>query len=834
MEEDREGVGGASSSSLLYNPFAGVVSATKSLLGVRDSEDEKKRNDGEKVALVASIPEIEHHHHDQQQIDDKRQRGRMGHVKESSFDEQPELITVDLDALPAAVVFGPRGHVHTVGSNISSGRAELRRLKEELAVLSAADGDGCSRHRSRDDPDDDDDDDDEQEEEEDLNADRQLAVTTQSWAIFETAKAWLPTINVQAALSSVGSSIKYSIISPQTEETFGKIAAIVSQFFADVEVSYSELIMGLMLLSICQRKLRETIRTDIPVTRAALEDGYYYMRFAAAVYGWQLIYGYNFEGKTNGLFKGLISGDSVNPQIVAAKTGIDEADLITTQWDSKDFNPGHYMAYDHSRKTVVIAIRGTFHLRDALTDLVASYEPFEDGVAHCGILHTAQKKLELLEPFLIEALRAHPDYGLVIVGHSLGAGAASLLTILLHNISLDLAKKYRHLITSYVMGDDLVPRLSYGSMEELKGNILIVLAQEKGTVSRMFKLFAAGNALGNAATKKLEKLLKCNATLDIEELQQKRKMLVLPEKLWPPGVVYHMYMLPKKTWSNEARERQRKQEQDDEQKSHRTPEEAIMEMIMQNEQQHKRRQHSMDGDFPQAAGARDDDGDDEHRRLVHEFDAERAQREAKPKQAEQQQQQQHEKVEGESGEQVGKWSDEEGKGKEKKDELPPRKTARRAGQKRYAIEESAPSLFSEIIVSGKMFSDHFPDVYENVLKALVDELEEEDEEEARGGAQRSPSSIGVERDDNVGGSSEEVQLKKADLMREYAEGKSILRKEAATTNVEHDDQPEEGVMMNEEDQEKAPQEQREKKDEEDEDEDGDNGSGDGVPRPLRD
>jgi hypothetical protein len=42
-------------------------------------------------------------------------------------------------------------------------------------------------------------------------------------------------------------------------------------------------------------------------------------------------------------------------------------------------------------------------------------------------------------------------------------------------------------------------------------------------------------ASGNAATKKLEKLLKCNATLDIEELQQKRKMLVLPEKLWPPG-----------------------------------------------------------------------------------------------------------------------------------------------------------------------------------------------------------------------------------------------------------------------------------------------------------
>lgn len=88
------------------------------------------------------------------------------------------------------------------------------------------------------------------------------------------------------------------------------------------------------------------------------------------------------QGKANGLFKGLVSGESINPQIVAAKTGIKEEDLITTQWESKDFNPGHYMAYDHSRQSIVIAIRGTFHLRDALTDLVASYEPFEDGAAH--------------------------------------------------------------------------------------------------------------------------------------------------------------------------------------------------------------------------------------------------------------------------------------------------------------------------------------------------------------------------------------------------------------------------------------------------------------------
>jgi hypothetical protein len=82
-----------------------------------------------------------------------------------------------------------------------------------------------------------------------------------------------------------------------------------------------------------------------------------------------------------------------------------------------------------------------------------------------------------------------------------------------------------------------------------------------------------------------------------------------------------------------------------------------------------------------------------------------------------------------------------------------------------------------------------------------------------------------------------VQLKKADLMREYSEGTSILRKQEATTNAsEHDNQPEEGVVMNEDHQEEAPQEQSQQKEEDegDEGQDGGNGGGDDVPRPLRD
>lgn len=38
---------------------------------------------------------------------------------------------------------------------------------------------------------------------------------------------------------------------------------------------------------------------------------------------------------------------------------------------------GYFLAVDHSTNSIVLSIRGTFHMRDALTDMVASYVPFK-------------------------------------------------------------------------------------------------------------------------------------------------------------------------------------------------------------------------------------------------------------------------------------------------------------------------------------------------------------------------------------------------------------------------------------------------------------------------
>lgn len=103
-----------------------------------------------------------------------------------------------------------------------------------------------------------------------------------------------------------------------------------------------------------------------------------------------------------------------------------------------------FIAIDYSQKKIVISIRGTLSMKDVLTDLNAESEvlplsaPKDDWLGHKGMVQAAiyiKKKLEELR--LIEKALNHDParqthtFGLVLVGHSLGAGTASILAILM-------------------------------------------------------------------------------------------------------------------------------------------------------------------------------------------------------------------------------------------------------------------------------------------------------------------------------------------------------------------------------------------------------------------
>lgn len=103
-----------------------------------------------------------------------------------------------------------------------------------------------------------------------------------------------------------------------------------------------------------------------------------------------------------------------------------------------------FVAIDYSQKKIVISIRGTLSMKDVLTDLNAEGDvlpldpPREDWLGHKGMVQAAiyiKRKIE--EDNLIQKALTHnpakntQNFGLVLVGHSLGAGTAAILAILL-------------------------------------------------------------------------------------------------------------------------------------------------------------------------------------------------------------------------------------------------------------------------------------------------------------------------------------------------------------------------------------------------------------------
>ncbi|CAB9525099.1 Lipase (class 3) [Seminavis robusta] len=141
----------------------------------------------------------------------------------------------------------------------------------------------------------------------------------------------------------------------------------------------------------------------------------------------------------------------------------------------------HYVVVDHSRKALVFAIRGTFSISGVICDWVSFSAPFCGGLGHVAMSEVAKKMWDLTKNDVLAKLQELPDdYDLVVTGHSLGAGVATLLTILLYHEKcipnnkircfafappptyhpLSAAPEAVAATTAYIHGDDTVPFLS--------------------------------------------------------------------------------------------------------------------------------------------------------------------------------------------------------------------------------------------------------------------------------------------------------------------------------------------------------------------------------------
>lgn len=344
------------------------------------------------------------------------------------------------------------------------------------------------------------------------------------------------------------------VLDRQAQQNLEHTLRLLNGLFRDRKTSKS--IDALLALSLIALYYKATpfrtysIETDV----LPMKNSVHYFKFAAAAYGWKMLNPLMFSDKrASVLAQGFAKGDAINDAALCQHCGVEPSDIIATKWTSSDYQPAHFIAIDHATRAIVLSIRGTFHVKDALTDLVASASPFLNGYGHTGMVECATRKLDQIRPVLMAALEEY-KYKLVVVGHSLGAGTASLITLMLHEeipnqdmhcyayappcvVSPNLALTCSDFITSFCLGDDCVPRLSYGSLFRLKK--LTSKIMNRGDMKKRFV-----QATWASATGKGEENQRIDADLKEISLEVGAS---LDDKLLPPGNIYQILRQNKST-----------------------------------------------------------------------------------------------------------------------------------------------------------------------------------------------------------------------------------------------------------------------------------------------
>ncbi|ODM93660.1 Sn1-specific diacylglycerol lipase beta [Orchesella cincta] len=307
---------------------------------------------------------------------------------------------------------------------------------------------------------------------------------------------------------------------------FRDIGKIVGYLFEDVDLVPSDLAAGLVLLNLknngALNSLQRTSQgqgtpvANSPKTKNFLEESSYEFETdrwhsPAVVAQDSSDYGkipsvVALDSKNQQSHLNPIEGDNCcfcNTAALKLTTGVKDVDLLYASFENKVFQTPFFIALDHGERFIVVAIRGTMSLRDAITDLSAEAKPLDfPGIpagckAHHGMLLAAKNTFEKINELgtLQRAANNYPTYTVVVTGHSLGAGTAALLSLMLRStypnlrcfaysppgclVTEEAANFCESFVTSVIVGDDIVPRLSVPSFEKFKNDLIRAIKESK-------------------------------------------------------------------------------------------------------------------------------------------------------------------------------------------------------------------------------------------------------------------------------------------------------------------------------------------------------------------
>jgi sn1-specific diacylglycerol lipase len=310
-----------------------------------------------------------------------------------------------------------------------------------------------------------------------------------------------------------------------------------------------------------ESRVRQVLDPHNPVDQENLQDGARMAKFALAIYTWML---YVFvhpitgmpriccrscqvccrQGKTyqrrrpqqesallldNDEELDDTVGDNIcqwHKHALLLVAELESSDLIYAQFENRFSLMPYCILLDHESQAVIISIRGSLSLEDMVTDAMIDPESCQElgeefgfdatnQYCHAGVVACVQNVYQDLQRHrLLESLEEDfPNYQLRLVGHSLGAASATLLSYMLKprynnlkvynfsppgcSMTWELATQCHEWTTTFVLDSDIVPRLSVLALEDLRDEVLQLVGCLKVPKYQVFEsLFPRGGQAG--------------------------------------------------------------------------------------------------------------------------------------------------------------------------------------------------------------------------------------------------------------------------------------------------------------------------------------------------
>ncbi|KAI9289143.1 Alpha/Beta hydrolase protein, partial [Umbelopsis sp. AD052] len=293
------------------------------------------------------------------------------------------------------------------------------------------------------------------------------------------------------------------VVSAETRALVRGVLKLASAFGQGFKVTTFQLLTAMSILE--KFYAERPVRPPTPVIEDLhlIEEARHYFQHAIVAYGWRGLYYLGEYGK----YLRAVQRSKSNREAIVKFLRIPPQDLLGYEYGVRKgavFQPSYFVSVDRPRRAIILGIRGTWSLYDCITDLVCEYRPWKGGLAHSGMLASAQWFFTNIIPQIFHYVHNHAGQidSFVITGHSLGGGSASLLTMMVVDhieelrhlsgnpnfrvhcysyapvaaVTEALSDAYAEYIDSFVCQDDIVGRTSYGTAMELKELIMNALA----------------------------------------------------------------------------------------------------------------------------------------------------------------------------------------------------------------------------------------------------------------------------------------------------------------------------------------------------------------------